>query len=114
MIFYKNIFVSTILSVIILLAIVAYVMYYSQDKQIYPPILSVCPDYYTLNTNNTCVNSGVWDNSKSGSLCNRLDFSGNVYKVAGTGTSSGLCAKKTVATNCKITWDGITNNYSIC
>ena len=49
MIFYKNIFVSTILSVILLLGIVAYVLYNSKDKQIYPPVLSSCPDYYNLN-----------------------------------------------------------------
>jgi len=111
MIFYKNIFVSTILSVIILLGIVAYVLYNSKDKQIYPPTLSSCPDYYNLNEKGFCVNSGIWSTI---SECNSIDFTGSVYKIEGTGKNSGICAKKTKAEDCKITWDGITNNYSIC
>ena len=111
MIFYKNIFVSTILSVIILLAIVAFVIYYSKDKQIFPPILSNCPDYYNLNENGLCVNTGLWSTSSD---CNSIDFTASIYKVEGTGANSGICAKKTKADECKITWDGITNNYSIC
>ena len=111
MIFYKNILISTILSVIILLGIVAIIMYYSKDKQIYPPTLSICPDYYNLNEKGFCVNSGIWNTS---SECNTIDFTGGTYKIKGTGQNSGICAKKTKAEDCKITWDGITNNYSIC
>lgn len=112
MIFYKNIFISTILSVIILLGIVAYVMYNSKDKQIYPPILSNCPDYYNLNDKGVCVNTGMWKISDQ--TCNNINFGESKYKVTGTGKDSGICAKKTKADDCKITWDGITNNYSIC
>jgi hypothetical protein len=111
MIFYKNVFISTILSVILLLGIVVVVMYYTNNKQIYPPILSRCPDFYNLNDNNLCVNSGVW-NETSG--CDYMDFSGNEYNVQGVGPTSGLCKKKEWASGCKVTWDGITNNYSIC
>ena len=113
MIFYKNIFISTILSVILLLGIVAYVMYNSKDKQIYPPMLSECPDYYNLDNAGNCVNNGVWD-IKDDSICNGIDFSADEYKIPGTGANSGLCAKKNKANDCNITWDGITNNYSIC
>jgi hypothetical protein len=109
MIFYKNIFISTILSVIVLLGIVAYVMYTSKDKQIYPPMLSECPDYYNLTSDGKCKNNGIWETE-----CDVLDFSGNEYKRTGLGSNSGLCAKKNKSNNCNITWDGITNNYSIC
>ena len=111
MIFYKNIFVSTILSVIILLVIVGVIMYNSKDTQIFPPILSFCPDYYNLD-NGICVNTGIWNTANT--ECNNLNFNDPKYTVLGTGIDSGLCAKKTVATDCRITWDGITNNYSIC
>jgi len=116
MIFYKNVLISTILSVIILLAIVAVVMYYTKNKQIYPPILSRCPDFYNLDSNNKCVNSGVWDKDMITAMtdCNFKDFSGNEYNIQGTGPTSGLCAKQSWANTCKVTWDGITNNYSIC
>jgi len=113
MIFYKNIFISTILSVILLLGIVAYIMYNSKDKQTYPPLLGECPDYYKLDNVGRCVNNGIWDFTQE-SPCNQIDFSGNQYKIPGTGANSGLCAKKNKANECNITWDGITNNYSIC
>jgi hypothetical protein len=87
-------------------------MYKYQNTAIYPPILSDCPDYYNLN-NGKCVSTGIWtinDDTK----CNNIDFSGNIYRAVGTDRSSGLCAKKKWAKDCNITWDGITNNYSIC
>ena len=114
MIFYKNVLISTILSAILLLGIVAVVMYYTKNKQIYPPILSRCPDFYNLDVNNKCVNSGVWDKDKLLTGCDYMDFSGNAYNVQGTGAMSGLCEKQKWANDCKVSWDGITNNYSIC
>lgn len=114
MIFYKNVLISTILSVILLLAIVAVVMYYTKNKQIYPPILSRCPDFYNLDVNNNCVNSGIWDKTKLTIGCDYMDFSGNDYNIQGTGPTSGLCMKQKWANTCKVSWDGITNNYSIC
>jgi hypothetical protein len=112
MIFYKNIFISAILSAIILLVIIAVTMYYTKNKQLYPPILSRCPDFYYLDSS-YCVNSGTWtlnDETK----CDLLDFSKSEYNIQGTGPTSGLCAKKKLAVGCGISWDGITNNYSIC
>ena len=114
MIFYKNIFISAILSAFLLLAIVAVVMYYTKNKQIYPPILSVCPDFYNLDMNNKCINGGLWKQIPVSSDCDYKDFSGNIYNIQGTGANSGLCQKKSWANNCGVTWDGITNNYAIC
>ena len=114
MIFYKNVFISTILSVILLLGIIAVTMYYTNKKQIYPPILSKCPDFYNLNDSNVCVNSGVWNRAALSRGCDYMDFSGNEYNIQGIGPTSGLCKKKEWASECKVSWDGITNNYSIC
>jgi hypothetical protein len=113
MIFYKNIFISAILSAIILLVIVAVVMYYTKKKQIFPPTLGGCPDYYNLNEFGQCVNNGTWTLTDD-TACNFLDFSLDEYNVQGTGPTSGICQKKRLANGCKISWDGITNNYSIC
>jgi hypothetical protein len=114
MIFYKNVLISTFLSVILLLVIIGVTMYYTKNKQIYPPILSKCPDFYNLNEDGLCVNSGVWDKDQITVDCNNIDFSGNDYNVQGIGANSGLCKKKKWANDCKVSWDGITNNYSIC
>ena len=113
MIFYKNVFISTILSVIIILVIVAIVMYYTKNNQIYPPTLSNCPDYYNIDDNGKCVNNGTWTLTDA-TKCDYLDFSLYLYNVQGTGVTSGICKKKMLANGCGISWDGITNNYSIC
>jgi hypothetical protein len=112
MIYYKNLLISTILSAILLLAIVAIIIYTTKDKVLYPPIISDCPDYYNLNDAGKCINTGVWKNTESS--CDIIDFSGNIYGAAGTDKTSGLCKKKLKAQDCKITWDGVTNNFSIC
>ena len=120
MIFYKNLFISVILSVLLVLIFMAVIMYNSKKKQVYPPVFQPCPDYYKTDSAGNClINAGVWDSSKvpatSGSTslsCSNVDFSG--FKNPGIGASSSLCTKKKWAQDCQVTWDGITNNSAIC
>ena len=114
--------ISTILSVVLFLGILAYVMYNAKSVQIFPATISDCPDYYDINSDNLCVmNTNVWSGVPDG--CGSIDFkkgtfaSGNntlSYTTPGKSASSGICAKKLKAQSCGITWDGITNNTSIC
>jgi hypothetical protein len=104
--------ISTILSAIILLAIVGFFMYQNKNKSTYPPTLTECPDYYSLNDKGLCVSNGTY--TIIDSSCNYIDFSSNMYKLPGSGKNSGICNKKKKAQECKITWDGLTNNYTIC
>jgi len=120
MIFYKNLFISVILSVLIILIIMAVVMYNSKNKQVFPPVFQPCPDYFTTDAKGNClINTAVWDPSKvtgtSGKTnisCTNANFSD--LKNPGIGPTSGLCKKKTWAQDCQVTWDGITNNSAIC
>jgi hypothetical protein len=127
MIFYKNMLISTILSVVLLLGITGYIMYTSKNVQIFPATINDCPDYYDINASNVCVaNANVWDTTNQDFIdnkCNTIDFingtytSGSTsikYNTAGKSASSGICGKKLMAQQCKITWDGITNDTSIC
>jgi len=154
MIYYRNLLISTILSVLILLAIVGYIMYQNKNKGTYPPVLSDCPDYFSLNSDGKCQSNGVWQNLpgttayvpavpavpevKASAVgvtpvvayqagipavaevpynegCQVIDFKTNKkYELPGSGLNSGLCYKKKKAQECKITWDGLTNNYTIC
>ena len=138
MIFYKNVLISTVLSALILLAIVGGVMFYYRSTQIYPPIINDCPDNYTLNSAGRCVRSslvtlrtdsnetgpGITDAAKTNpaygqkafdtSTCASLSFADDSYLLPGSSDGSGICNKKRVAEYCGATWDGITNNYSIC
>ena len=113
--------ISTILSVVIFLGIVAYMMYYSKSKQIFPATISDCPDYYDINDNICVSSSSIWSGLPAG--CETIDFiegsylSGTTpitYNTPGKSASSGMCAKKLKAKSCGITWDGITNDTSIC
>jgi hypothetical protein len=112
MIFYKNVLISTILSAILFVAIVGGVMYYYKNKQIYPPVISACPDFYNLDGSNNCIRTAAWPVGTS--ECSTLNFSDLSYLLPGTKTGSGICNKKNMATTCGVTWDGITNNSSIC
>lgn len=118
MLWYRNLFISTILSVLLLLAIMAVIMYFSNKKQIFPAISQPCPDYYTMDTSGNCsINKSVWNigvtTSKRTDLsCNTVNFS--KLSNPGMGPTSGLCSKQRWAQDCTVTWDGITNNSSIC
>lgn len=116
MIFYKNVLISTILSAILLIAIVGGIMFYFKNMQVYPPVISACPDYYNLDpSSNLCIRSGAYEDSIDlDPSCMSLDFSGNSYLLPGSSVGSGICNKKDKANLCGATWDGITNNFSIC
>jgi len=118
MIFYKNIFISAILSAIILIVIIGLIMYYLKSKEVYPPVINACPDYYNLDAStNMCIRTSAWSESSipTGSTgCESLDFTGQSYLLTGSSKGSGICNKKDKAEYCGVTWDGITNNFSIC
>ena len=111
--------ISTILSVVIFLGLIGYLMYTSKTNQIYPATINDCPDFYDLDSNNKCIaNTTVWNNSLPAG-CNTIDFIDGsydsvTYKAPGKTINSGICAKKLKSQECKITWDGITNDNSIC
>ena len=118
MLWYKNLFISTILSVLLLLAIMAAVMYFSNKKQIYPAVYQPCPDYYNTDACGNCtINTSVWkidqvSSSRTDMSCNTVNFTN--IKNPGTGPMSGLCVKQKWAQDCTVTWDGITNNSALC
>jgi hypothetical protein len=116
MIFYKNVLISTILSAIILIAIVGGIMFYFKNKEIYPPVIDACPDYYNLDAStNMCMRtSALGDPPSTSSGCMSINFSDQSYLLPGSSVGSGICNKRDKATYCGATWDGITNNFSIC
>jgi hypothetical protein len=118
MLWYKNLFISTILSVLLLLAIMAVVMYYSNKKQIFPAIFQPCPDYYNMDASGNCnINTSIWNigvtkSSRTDLSCDKVNFS--KLTNPGIGPTSAICSKQRWAQDCTVTWDGITNNSAIC
>jgi hypothetical protein len=110
--FYTTLFVSTMIFLVVILCIIGYFMSISKKKQTYPPSIADCPDYYSLNSNGSCK---IGANIKASDImCNSEDFKQDKYKKEGYDFTSGLCAKKMWANKCEVTWDGITNNDSLC
>ena len=85
-------------------------MLYTNAKE-YPPTQAQCPDYWIdmsggIGTGGYCINT---KNLGKGECSNRMNFNTGLW----TG-DDGLCNKKKWAKACDLTWDGITNNPSVC
>jgi hypothetical protein len=112
--FYTSLFIGTMVFLIFVLVIVGYFMSLSNKNQVFPPAISDCPDYYSLDKNNMCVLGSKIRVDVAGQYCRAEDFTQTKYKRKGTNFRSGLCAKKLWANDCKVKWDGITNNDNLC
>tara|TARA_A100001015_G_scaffold33066_1_gene36661 strand:+ start:32 stop:364 length:333 start_codon:yes stop_codon:yes gene_type:complete len=98
-----------IISLISLFIIFGVMLYYAKSKEIYPPVIPNCPDY--------------WLNQKRGKqeLCyNHLNLGkDSCNKTINFNTEKWkgvdhICKKKQWALNCDLTWDGITNSSKQC
>lgn len=86
---------------IIFLVIIGVTLNDSKKKGTYPPKISQCPDYWTLDKDDNCVNINSLGNSTCSSKINIKDDAWN--------GKDGQCNKYKWANACGITWDGVTN-----
>ena len=111
--FYKQVITIAIVILIVSLAVIGTILVTSSDNSVFPPTISACPDFYKKLDSGECeAMKEVYDPNVPD--CETIDFSDDKYLEPGTGPNSGACAKKEKANECKITWDGITNNSDIC
>lgn len=109
----KQVFLWTLAILILTLGVIAYLLYVTKKKYIYPPYVNECPDYYYKNSLGECYDKNmIFFNSLD--KCYKENFNKNEYNVQGRGSNSGLCKKKQWADKCNILWDGITNNTNLC
>ncbi len=120
--FQKIVATIAIIIFIILMIFIASVLYNNKYGVAFPPTVSECPDYWldkqkTINsdesmgnenahTKQSCLN--IKNLGKSSCLKN-MDFTGDFWQG-----STGDCNKYKWAKSCDLTWDGITNNTSLC
>lgn len=113
--FYKSLLIGTIVSLIIVLAIMGVILSISSKKQEFPLQTPICPDYYTIDSDNYCkINSTIYSNTSNDCKSKKFDYDNSPYLIGGTGPISGACKKKQWANTCGVSWDGITNNPEIC
>lgn len=95
--FQKTVAMVFFIILIIFLVIIGVALYDAKYKNpIYPPKISQCPDYWTLDNENYCVNTQGLGNSS----CDKRIM---------TSKYTTSCDKKKFATDCELSWDGITN-----
>jgi hypothetical protein len=109
--FKKIVLFSAIIILIIVLIIIGISLYYAKD-QTWPPMVASCPDYWFLNKgtgdSSICTDiKGLADPSKCPPAPGDKHLQMNFNTAAFTG-SNPACAKYTWATNCGVSWDGIT------
>lgn len=98
-----TIYIAIVL-LLLTLSFIGYMIYKTKSSVTWPPMVSECPDYWDVGSNNTCnnvQNLGTCDASS-------MDFSGPEWQG-----NSGLKCKYNWAKKCGITWDGITNSSVI-
>ena len=105
--FQKFILFAAIIILIIALVFIGIALTYSTDTT-WPPMTPECPDYWTIDgsgNNSRCVNVKDLGTCppQSGQQHLTMDFNTAAYTGA-----NGMCAKYTWATNCGVSWDGIT------
>ena len=106
---------------IVIMIFIGSVLYQNKFGKEFPPVIGTCPDYWinkevTFNNNNNnnnneykmqkCFNQ---KNLGKPECSKNMDFSSDYWNG-----SDGDCRKYKWAKSCDITWDGITNNPSLC
>ena len=103
--FQKNVLIVALVILIVTLLIIGITIKQTKNEQ-WPPIIGDCPDYWIDLSGNggQCVNVKDLGTCKSTS---QGHFTQDFTSPAFTG-SNGLCSKYNWATNCGVSWDGIT------
>lgn len=93
-----------IMIIILILSLVSiYILLRETKKEIYPPMIPECPDYWLLDGSGNCVNKNKMGtcNNQDGNLI--VNFNESTFQ----GTDS-TCQKYQWANTCGVSWDGIT------
>jgi hypothetical protein len=105
--FQKIVLFSAIIILIIALIFIGVALTYAKDKD-WTPKVPQCPDYWTIDgsgNNTTCENTKDLGTCPSNGGNKHLVMNFNSPSFTG---SQGNCNKYKWASNCDISWDGIT------
>lgn len=110
--FQRSVLLVATIALIGILSFIGYSMYKQTQSEVYPPVVADCPDYWDAEPLNGDPTKPLCKNSKNigGENCGKtMNF--NSGEFSGDG---GFCAKRKWATNCGLTWDGVTNSNRQC
>jgi hypothetical protein len=99
--FYKSFLFGNAIMLIILLAVMAVLLSNKAKTQTFPPEISKCPDFYSQNSEGSCLmTQSVYSSQKA--TCTSM------YP-----NTMDRPAKRLWASECGVSWDGITNSSII-
>lgn len=118
--FQKIVLTVALIVFILLIMFIGSVLYQNKYTSAFPPVVASCPDYWLDKESNatnpiddsqdktygSCFNI---KNLGNPSCSKEMNFNGDEWSG-----SDGNCRKYKWAKGCDLTWDGITNNDSIC
>ena len=116
--FQKSVATVAIVILIITLCFIGIALYRQAYNSDYPPVLANCPDYWDV-SGNLCINSRIPPLGRTNAACTDIasvckgtqcmDFTKPQWNNA-----SSKCQKYHWAKTCNLTWDGISDNASLC
>lgn len=101
--FQKTVLFAAVIILIVALVFIGVALSSSVNNVTWPPMVADCPDYWTIDGSG---NNAVCVNVKDLGTCptqKTMNFNTSAF----TG-SNELCNKYTWASNCNVSWDGIT------
>jgi hypothetical protein len=109
--FKKQVIGTAIGLLIFAILVISLLLYNGSSKDTWPPVVSECPDYWIDKVDKDGNSKKCFNIHNLGkSSCEKtMDFSTNPWSG-----STGDCRKYKWSKSCRLTWDGITNNSSIC
>lgn len=130
---FQNRIVNILGILLIICLVIFFIMIFNINReQKFPPVIGQCPDYwlsskYFNNKENldliddVLIKNELEKDEGDKSKCVNVKNIGNPncskimdFNEVPYNTTNGLCAKYKWAKDCDLTWDGITNNKSIC
>ena len=105
--FQKIVLFTAIIILIIALVFIGIALTYAKDQH-WPPMIPQCPDYWTIDgsgNNTTCTNTKDLGTCPSNGGNKQLVMNFNTPAFTG---AQGNCNKYKWASNCNVSWDGIT------
>ena len=95
--------VVALIVLIIALTFIGYTLYNNRNNKQFPPVIGECPDYW-ISKDGECSNP-----HNLGKCPDNVNFNTTHYKG-----HEGNCMKSKWAKGCNVSWQGITNNSSVC
>ena len=103
--FQKIVLYAAIIILIIALIIIGISLANAKNKNVWPPIVPDCPDYWSIDASGKCVNTNDLGTCSPPRGTRHLTMNFTAAPYIGANSN---CAKYTWANNCGVSWDAIT------